>query len=83
MMFEVGLTAPQIELDDGIIVMFWYPDQEVRAMTKSEAVKKVRKMIRRAEIDYDLVDKDGTPIKMDLELDFDIPIPEIDYVKRM
>lgn len=82
-MFEVGLTAPQIELDDGTIIMFWYDDQKVRAMTKSEAKNKVRKMIRLDKIDYRLVDEDGDPIKMDFKWDFDTPSPEIEWVDRI
>ena len=58
-MYEVGLTAPQVELDNETIVMYWYPDQEIEAKNKSEARKIVEKMIENEEIDYDLMDENG------------------------
>ena len=57
--FEVVLTAPQYELSDGTIAMFWFPDQEVCAKSKSDAKKIVEKMIENEEIEYDLKDEDG------------------------
>jgi len=37
MMFEVGLTAPQVELSNGTIAMFWYSDIEISATNKIQA----------------------------------------------
>ena len=85
-MFEVGLTAPQIELDDGTIIMFWYPDLEIKAKNKSEARKIANKMINNEEIGYDVLDEDGNPISdmgkkyEDIALNISPLDPEIDYV---
>jgi len=84
MMFEVELTSPQIEMEDGTIVMFWYPAIEVNAKSQSQAKKKVEKMIKHNEIDYDILDEDGSQRDLDLEeIDNEVPIPEIDYVVRL
>ena len=42
-MYEVGLTAPQIELSNGTIAMFWYADLEIEANNKKEARLKAKK----------------------------------------
>ena len=84
MMFEVELTAPQIEMEDGSIVMFWYPSIEVHAQSKRQAKKQVAKMIKNDEIDYDILDENGNEKDFDLEeIDNDVPKPEIDYVVKL
>jgi hypothetical protein len=84
MMFEVELTSPQIELEDGSLVMFWYPAIEINAQSQSQAKKKVKKMIKNNEIDYDILDEDGSPRDFDLEeIDNEVPDPEIDYVVKL
>ena len=88
MMYEVGLTAPQTELPNGTIVMFWYPDQEIEAKNKTEARKIVNEMIENEEIDYDLMDENGDEltskeIKILQDYEFEIPDPEIDWVKKI
>ena len=84
MMFEVELTAPQIEMEDGSIVMFWYPAIEVSAQSKREAKKQVTKMIKNNEIDYDILDENGNEKDFDLEeIDNEVPDPEIDYVVKL
>tara|TARA_R100000963_G_C4541014_1_gene38140 strand:+ start:218 stop:481 length:264 start_codon:yes stop_codon:yes gene_type:complete len=87
-MYEVGLTAPQTELPNGTIVMFWYPDQEIEAKNKTEARKIVNEMIENEEIDYDLMDENGDEltskeIKILQDYEFEIPDPEIDWVKKI
>jgi|LWDU01.1.fsa_nt_gi hypothetical protein len=57
--FEVCLTAPQIELSNGTIAMFWFPDTEINAGNSKQAEEKVQKMIDNNEIDVDIMDKDG------------------------
>ena len=82
--FEVELTAPQIEMEDGSIVMFWYPAIEVSAQSKREAKKQVTKMIKNNEIDYDILDENGNEKDFDLEeIDNEVPDPEIDYVVKL
>ena len=88
MMYEVGLTAPQTELPNGTIVMFWYPDQEIEAKNKTEARKIVNEMIENEEIDYDLMDENGDELtSKEIEIlqdyEFEIPDPEIDWVKKI
>ena len=89
-MYEVGLTAPQVELDNETIVMYWYPDQEIEAKNKSEARKIVNKMIDNEEIDYDLMDENGDPLTTaDMYIlettpfPYSLTVPEIDYVKKI
>ena len=87
-MFEVGLTAPQTELPNGTIVMFWYPDQVIEAKTKIEARYKIQGMIENEVIDYDLMDENGDEltskeIKILQDYEFEIPDPEIDWVKKI
>ena len=88
-MYEVGLTAPQTELPNGNIVMFWYPDQSIEAKNKSEARKIVNKMIENQEIDYDIMDENGDELtSKEIEEyrwyfhnnEIEIPDPEIDSV---
>lgn len=93
MMFEVELTAPQIKMKDGTIVMFWYSDQEIEAKNKTEARKIVKKMIRNEEIDFELMNEDGELFVDAISNDqvealeeevfgiFDVPDPEIDQVR--
>ena len=86
--FEVLLTAPQHELSNGTIAMFWYPDQEIEASTKIEAQYKIQRMIENDEIDVDIMDENGDPLT-DSEKkeayavleEFDIQ-PEIDVVRK-
>jgi len=89
-MFEVGLTAPQVELDNETIIMYWYPDQEIEAKNKTEARKIVEEMIDNEEIDYDIMDENGDPLTSeDMEILQNMPfaysltVPEIDYVKKI
>ena len=92
MMYEVGLTAPQTELPNGTIVMFWYPDQEIEAKNKTEARKIVNEMIENEEIDYDLMDENGDEltsntfniiVKLFDSNEFETPDPEIQYIKKI
>ena len=90
MMYEVGLTAPQTELPNGTIVMFWYPDQEIEAKNKTEARKIVNKMIDNEEIDYDIMDENGDELSgeaygklTNTPFPFSLTVPEIDYVKKI
>jgi hypothetical protein len=80
-MFEVQLTAPQIE-SDGMTVMFWYSDIEINAKSKIAARKKVEKMIKNQEIDYDILDEDGNEIDFQIPND-EVPDPEIDQVVKL
>jgi len=89
-MFEVGLTAPQVELDNETIIMYWYPDQEIEAKNKTEARKTVEEMIDNEEIDYDIMDENGDPLTSeDMEIlqntpfAYSLTVPEIDYVKKI
>ena len=87
MMFEVELTAPQIEMEDGTIVIFWYDDQEIEAKNKTQARKIVKKMIRNEEIDFELMNEDGELFVDATRKEFwdnyneAIPDPEIDQVR--
>jgi len=82
-MFEVGLTAPQIELSNGTIAMFWYADLEIEANNKKEARKIAERMFD--SIDYDIMDENGDPLTTQERLEAleftDEMEPEIDYVK--
>jgi hypothetical protein len=83
-MFEVGLTAPQVELSNGTIAMFWYSDIEISATNKIQARKKAVKMFD--SLDYDLMDEDGEPLTTQEKqeaLEYAFIEPEIDYVKRI
>jgi len=87
-MYEVGLTAPQVELDDETIIMYWYPDQTIEAKNKTEARKIVNKMIDNEEIDYDLMDENGDELSgetyrklTNTPFPYSLTVPEIDYIQ--
>jgi len=82
MMYEVGLTAPQIKLSNGTIAMFWYPDLEIEANNKPEARKIAERMFD--SLDYNLMDENGDPLTTQEKLEsleWSWIVPEIDYVK--
>jgi len=82
--YEVGLTAPQIELSNGTIAMFWYSDQEIEANNKTEARKIVNKMID--SLDYDLLDENGDTLTTEERLEaneYAYIEPKIDYIEEI
>ena len=84
MMYEVGLTTPQVELSNGTIAMFWYADLEIEANNKKEARKIAERMFD--SLDYDLMDEDGGPLSTQEKLEaleWSWTVPEIDYVKKI
>jgi len=85
--YKVGLTAPQIELSNGTIAMFWYSDQEIEANNKTEARKIVNKMID--SLDYDLMDENGDDLTTEERLEALDEAgepenePKIDYIEEI
>ena len=95
MMYEVDLTAPQYELSNKTIAMYWYPIQFIEAKNKSEARKIVEKMIENEEIDYDLMDENGDTLTNSEKKEADdwydyfmlqepvLILPQTDWVKKI
>ncbi len=68
MIYNVDFTAPQIELSNGTMAMFWFSDKEVSASSTEQAEEKVEKMIK--NINWKTADYFYTKLNLDRIFDF-------------
>ena len=72
MIYNVDFTAPQIELSNGTMAMFWFSDKEVIASSTEQAEEKVEKMIK--NINWKTADYFYTKLNLDRIFDFNSEI---------